>query len=151
MRVLNGAKRAMGRAVVSPFLMGLQGLLRSSLSSGLAPIGILAVIDVPRVFHIRLSEALVQRAGWLGRGRSESPFDAVHEHLATLASGMLREDQRPIALVVTEGRGTIRVVPDRQALRACALRPRTLTRLEPMLIERVRETLLTASTQTQLQ
>ena len=146
--MLNGIKRATGREVVSPFLMGLQGLLRSSRTSGLAPIGILAVIAVPRMFHIRLSEALVQGAGW---GQIASSFDPVHEHLATLASGMLCENQRPIALVVSGRHRVIRLIPDRQALRVYALRRRTLTRLEPILIERVRDTLLIASTQTQIQ
>ena len=132
-------------AVVSPFLADLDGLLRSVLSARCAPIGILGVIAVPRLFHVRLSEALLHRAGWLGDARSEKIFEGLYEHLARLASTMLLEDQHPVALVLTGGCDVFRVAADREALRACGLRPRTLSRVEPLIMALVTETLLTSS------
>ena len=93
----------------------------------------------------RLSEALLHRAGWLGHARSEKIFEGLHEHLARLASTMLLEDQHPMALVLTGGCDVFRVVADREALRACGLRPRTLSRLEPLIMALVTKTLLTSS------
>ena len=76
-----------------PLLAGLDGLLRSVLSSRCAPIGILGVIAVPRQFHVRLSEALLHRAAWLGHARPEKTFEGLYEHMARLASTMLLEDR----------------------------------------------------------
>jgi len=135
--------RIVGLTAGSPFLVGLEGILRSALSERLAPIGILVVIAAPRFFQIRLSDALLHRAAWLQFRRCESQFDGMYEHLAGVTSGLLLDGQRPISLVLTEPGGAIRFVADPHALRDCTLRRRTLTRLGPLLVALLTDTLLT--------
>ena len=119
-------------AVVSPFLAGLDGLLRSVLSSRCAPIGILGVIAVPRQFHVRLSEALLHRAAWLGHARPEKTFDGLYEHLARLAA-LIREEDDLLS-------GFIRELADEFILRRkgeASLDVRTLSLVPPALARRV--------------
>jgi hypothetical protein len=136
----------MGLAELSPFLVGLERLLTAVLTARLAPIGVLAVIAAPGAFHLRLSETLLQSAAWLDPGvQLRTNFEGLYQDLAVIASGILIEDLHPVALILTDARGTIQFIPNREALRSCGLRPRTLHRLHPILVDLITRTLLTTS------